>query len=230
MTARRSPLAYPGAITLDNLGDLFSFHRAAFGGWRMEADGSGDTSGDKPAGQTGDKPADFQPIQSQADLDRIIGARLARERERYADYDDLKTKASEYDKALEAAKTDQEKAVEAAKNEGRTEALTAANTRLVSAEARALAAEAKFRNPALAVRAVDLTGVKVNDDGTVDVAAIRTKLKELSDAEPYLVDDGKPQRPKPDSAQGGGSDRSSGKLTGLTGDALYDRLHPKKTA
>ncbi len=171
----------------------------------------------------------FDPIQSQADLDRIIGQRLARERERYADYDDLRAKAAEHDKALDAARSDHDKAVEAARKEGESVAQERANGRLVSAEARALAAEAKFRNPTLAVRAVDLAGIKVNDDGSVDAAAIRTKLTELSNAEPYLVDDGKPARPKPDNAQGGAGDNKGGKLTGLTGDALYERMHPKKT-
>lgn len=151
-----------------------------------------------------DDPPKFEPIASQADLDRILGDRLARERAKFADYGDLKAKAAEHDKAIEAARTDQEKAVEAAKTEGRTEALTAANTRLVSAEARALAAEAKFRNPVLAVRAVDLKDVAVNDDGEVDAAAIKTKLKELSDADPYLLDDGKKPAPKSDKSQGGG--------------------------
>jgi hypothetical protein len=185
---------------------------------------------DDPPGEDpkpNEKP-DFQPIASQADLDRILGERLARERAKYADYDDLRTKAAEFDKAAEAARTDQEKAVEEARNEGKTEALTAANTRLVSAEARALAAEAKFRNPSLAVKAVDLKGVTVNDDGEVDAAAIKAKLKELSDAEPYLIDDGKKPLPKPDRSQGGGKTKSS-RLSELSGDELYDRLHPKTT-
>ena len=36
----------------------------------------------------------FTPITSQEDLDKVIGARLAREREKFADYDDLKAAAS----------------------------------------------------------------------------------------------------------------------------------------
>lgn len=42
-------------------------------------------------------PADrhtFTPITTQEDLDKVIGARLARERDKYADYDDLKAAAS----------------------------------------------------------------------------------------------------------------------------------------
>lgn len=173
-----------------------------------------------------DEPPKFEPITSQDDLDKRLGERLARERAKFADYDDLKKKADEHDKAIEAARTDQEKAVEAARTEGKTEALTAANSRLVSAEARALAAEAKFRNPALAARAVDLKGVTVNDDGEVDAEAIKAKLKELSDADPYLIDDGKKPAAKPDKAQGGAA--SKGEATVAGGRDLYEERHGKK--
>ena len=183
-----------------------------------------DKGGDDPD-KGGDK---FNAITSQEELNRIVGERLARERAKYSDYEDLRAAKAEYDKVLEAAKTEQERAVEAARNEGKTEALTTANARLVSAEARALAAEAKFRNPALAVKAISLDGITVSDDGTVDEKAIRDRLKELSDAEPYLVDDGKPGRPKPDPTQGGGTGGKKAALKGLSGDELFDRLHPKR--
>lgn len=65
---------------------------------------TGGTGGDNGGGQN-----QFQAITSQADLDRIIGERVARERGKYADYDDLKAKASEYDKVTEASKTELQK-------------------------------------------------------------------------------------------------------------------------
>ena len=46
-----------------------------------------------------------------AERDLVISQRVARERERFADCESLKTKATEYDKAIEGAKTEQEKAV-----------------------------------------------------------------------------------------------------------------------
>lgn len=177
-----------------------------------------------------DDPPKFEPISSQADLDRVLGERLARERAKYADYGDLKKKAEAHDEALEAARSDQEKAVEAAKNEGRTEALTTANSRLLSAEARALAAEAKFASPALAVRALDLSDVAVNDDGSVDAEAIKSKLKELADSGAFVIGDGEKPKPKPDKSQGGPTKTTGSKLAGLSGGDLYDRLHPKKTS
>lgn len=180
-----------------------------------------------PAPPKDDPPA-FQPITSQEDLDRILGARLAREREKYADYDDLREKASKFDKAVKEAQTEQEKAVQAAREEGKTEALSAANTRLVTAEARALAAEAKFRNPTLAVRAIDLKDIKVGDDGAVDADAIKAKLKELSDADPYLVDDGKPGKPKPDHSQGSGGGVVQPSVA--RGREMFEERHPRKAS
>ena len=42
----------------------------------------------------------FEPITTQDDLDRIISARLSREREKYADYDALKAAAAEGAEAI----------------------------------------------------------------------------------------------------------------------------------
>lgn len=41
---------------------------------------------------------EFTPITSQADLDKIVGARLAREKQKYADYETLREKAAKADK------------------------------------------------------------------------------------------------------------------------------------
>lgn len=42
----------------------------------------------------------FEPITTQEDLDRIVGARLSREREKYADYDQIKAVAEEASAAI----------------------------------------------------------------------------------------------------------------------------------
>lgn len=51
---------------------------------------------------------------TQAEVDQIVGERLARERGKYADYEDFKTKAAEYDKLQESQKTEIQKAQEKA--------------------------------------------------------------------------------------------------------------------
>lgn len=49
---------------------------------------------------------------TQAEMDAIIGERIARVKAKYADYDELKQKASAYDEAAEASKSELQKAVE----------------------------------------------------------------------------------------------------------------------
>ena len=61
---------------------------------------------------------------NQAELDKIVGERLAREREKYADYEALKEKASKLDTIEEANKTELQKITEkAAKLESELSAL-----------------------------------------------------------------------------------------------------------
>lgn len=51
----------------------------------------------------------FEAITTQADLDKIIGARLDRERKKYAGFEDLKAKAEKYDAIEEGQKTELQK-------------------------------------------------------------------------------------------------------------------------
>src|SRR5215470_14375105 len=99
-----------------------------------------------PAAQPpADPPAD--KTFTQADVDRIVADRLGRERGKYADYDDLKTKASQFDELAEKNRTEAEKAVTAARKEGRDEVTAAFNDRLLKADVRAAAA-GKLSDPA----------------------------------------------------------------------------------
>ncbi len=183
---------------------------------------------DDGAGKPAEPPKGDGSI-TQEQLNSLLADQKRKLTAKYADYGDLKAKADAHDAALEAAKSDADKAIDAARKDGETAAMERANGRLVAAEAKALAAQAKFRNPATAVRLLDLAGVNVDTDGTVDAKAIEDRLKELAEAEPYLLDDGKRPAPKPDPGQGGSAPKKSS-LVGLSGDDLYDRLHPKKTA
>lgn len=49
---------------------------------------------------------------TQAEMDAIIGERIARVKAKYADYDELKDKAAAFDEAAEASKSELQKAVE----------------------------------------------------------------------------------------------------------------------
>lgn len=204
MQRTTNPFAYGRPITLDTLDDLFSHHRGITGGWSMEGEG-GDGGGAGGDGGSGGSTTYTAPA-TQDELDRIVGDRLARERQKYADYEDLKKKAAEHDAAVEAAKSEAEKAVDAARKEGETTATEKANARIVRAEAKVAAAVAKFRDPEVAVKLLDLTGVTIGDDGAVDAAALKVKLDTLATEHPYLVDDGRPvtRTTQPDPSQGGG--------------------------
>lgn len=66
---------------------------------------------------------------TQAEMNAIISDRLSRERSKYADYDDLKAKAQQFDAAQEAGKTELQKANEkVAKLQEQLDTLTKANT------------------------------------------------------------------------------------------------------
>lgn len=70
---------------------------------------------------------------SQADVDRIVKERLARERQKYADYDDLKVKAE----AADSSKTDLEKLTEeiaALKTENESNKVKALRSEVASAK------------------------------------------------------------------------------------------------
>jgi hypothetical protein len=95
-----------------------------------DGDGAGDGAGDGTGGQQGNYTAPA----TQAELDRIITDRLAREKKQYEGFDDYKAKAAEWDKHKDSLKSGDEKA---------SEQLTQAETRATTAEQRAAAAEAK---------------------------------------------------------------------------------------
>lgn len=60
----------------------------------------------------GGESGTYTPPASQEEFDKIIADRLTRERAKFADYDEIKTKASEYDKVVEANKTEAQKQAE----------------------------------------------------------------------------------------------------------------------
>lgn len=173
---------------------------------------------------TTDPGKGFTPPATQEDLDRIIDQATAKVHKRYADYGDLQKKAQAHDKALEAAKSEQEKAVDAARKEGESAAAERANTRLINAEVRALAATAKFHDPTDAIAqlrgAGKLDGIKVDDEGSPDVDAIKGLLDDLAKAKPYLVVSEDPQAP----SFNGGPRKTEPARAGSLGEAVRNRI------
>jgi hypothetical protein len=124
--------------------------------------------------------AAYTPPGSQADLDRIIESRLARERAKFADYDDVKAKAAKHD-ALEAElASDGEKAVKAARDEESGKVRGEWAPRVVRAEFKA-AAKGVLSKDQLDALLEDLDLSKyVTDKGDPDEDKIEKKIGAFS--------------------------------------------------
>lgn len=138
-----------------------------------------------PATGQGDRQQTF----TQEDVERVVGERLARERAKFRDYDDLKTKADQFEKIEAANASDLEKATKKAADEARAAMTETTNTRLVRAEVKAAAAAASFYDPgdAAALLSAQFKSVKVDEHGDVDEAAVKALVEELAKAKPHLV-------------------------------------------
>ena len=82
-----------------------------------------------------------------------------------------------------------EYAAELAGRKVETDALAKANTRILSAEVRALAA-GKLADPKDALKFLDLTAFEVGADGEVDTAALTAAIETLVKSKPYLAAQG----------------------------------------
>lgn len=139
---------------------------------------------------------------SQKELDDIIKARVAREREKFKDYDSLKTKASEYDKLEESKKSDLER-LSGERDQWKSNAETSverANRALKRSAVVAEAARQGAANPNLIFSLVDQGSLTIEDDDSV--TGVDAAVKELLDREPYLKGSKKNQM-DPNGADGG---------------------------
>lgn len=171
------------------------------------ADDGGDAGGGDGAlagAQDGTQPPAYTPPGSQADLDRIIESRLARERQKLAgeyggDASSVKAQLAEYEKYKESQKTETEKAIDEAKKGTASEVTQRFLTRLVGSEVKAIAASVGFNDPSDALTVINQAELPVKDDEP-DTDAIKKLIEKLAADKPYLLKAGKPTprvRPKP---------------------------------
>jgi hypothetical protein len=154
-------------------------------------------------------PAEQKQPEGNPDIEKLQAA-LNREREiRKAAEKEAKTRGVRLEELESAGKSDLEKAIDAARREAEAKAderVSAAqqrvNARLVAAEVRATAAEKQFRDPGMVAKLIDLSAVDVDEDGTVDTAAIVKQLDQLAKDKEYLLVDNGPKRPQGDIGQG----------------------------
>lgn len=139
-----------------------------------------DKSGGKTTGTKTETGKEFTPPASQADLDKMIEARLNRERARFADYDSLKEKATQFDQLSAASQTDLERAANEARETARRETLAAAVPQLVRAEFKA-AAKGVLDQDQLDALLEDLDLMKYADEtGQVDEDRVARKVAALA--------------------------------------------------
>lgn len=141
--------------------------------------------------EPGKAAPDFTPITSQEDLDRIIGKRLERATAKFADYDDLKAKAAKYDEMEEAKKTE------------------------IQREREAREAAERERDELRAARERSELMEKVSDETGVPKRLLTgTTEEEMREHAEALLEwqasSSKPRTPKPNPAQGNGSEPASG--------------------
>lgn len=172
--------------------------------------------GAPPAGTDPGSNGNGSKTFTQAELDRVVQERIARERSKFEGFDDLKRKAAEFDRIEEAQKSELEKATARAAKEAadKTKAEVDATwgQRIVRSEVR-VAAAGKLADPEDAVRFIDLATFKLDQDGNVDTKAITAAVDDLVKAKPYLAANGTQKKPNFDAGTrtpaSGGEDMNS---------------------
>lgn len=148
---------------------------------------------------------------TQADLDRIVAERIARETKKYADHEDLKTKAARLDELEAANASDLEKAVAAARKEVET-SLRAEFAAERVADKIEVAAAGKFADIEDAKLHLASRATEFVKDGAVDTKAVSKAVEDLLKAKPHLAAPTE-QKPAPSPAAVG---------LGVKGDAKAD--------
>lgn len=164
-----------------------------------DTDGQESSGNDKKPdanAETGPSPKTF----TQAELDTIIADRLSRAKP--SDYDELKTKAAEHDKAQEAGRSDLEKAQAAqAKAEGERDTANSRVDKMLINTALTTEAEKAGAINVNAVIAMAAESVSFKDG---EVAGAAAAVKALKTSEPTLFGE-----PKKQGAEFGGQTPSS---------------------
>lgn len=134
-----------------------------------------------------DPEPSFTPVTSQDQFDAMVKARINREREKYADYEDLKTKAAKLAELEAANLTELEKSQKRTADLERkaADAEARAQENLLRASVVAEAARKNVVDPDAVVALLDRSVLEFNEDGTPTNTA--EAVDELLKAKPYLV-------------------------------------------
>jgi hypothetical protein len=200
----------------------------SFDGDGAGAPGGGNGGGDNGGGENGggdNGGSTYTAPATQAELDRIVEARLARERDKFKGHDDFKAKAAKWDQLEDEKKTPSEKAIEEAKAQAAGETSAKYDRRLASTEIKSIAATVGFLDPADALVVLGDEVPKKGDE--IDVDELKKRVEKLATDKSYLVKEAsrKPRtRPTPrpgeqqqndDTANQGGKGKAAAALRQL---------------
>src|SRR3990172_9547711 len=129
---------------------------------------------------------------TQAEIDSIVKDRLKREREKYQDYDTLKSAADELARIKESQLSETEKLTKklAELEAAKTQAESRTRDTLIRSAVVAEAAKLNFWNPEQAHKLIDMSTLTIADNGEVEGAA--EAVKALAESQKYLIKSSSP--------------------------------------
>jgi hypothetical protein len=181
------------------------------------------TPSNAPAGGQ-QQAVEKEKLLTQQEVDRILAERLARQKEKYADYEELKAAAVKYRAIEDAQKTETQRTAErlVQLERERDEALAKATDRLIRAAFIAEAAKAGALHPGDVYALADIATVSVDEQGNVVGAAEAVQAVIAAGRVPLQNTQQAPAKPTParlDGGAGGGA-RSAEKDVALTDEQL----------
>lgn len=193
-------------------------------GGEESGDAAAQAAAAKAASDAAAAAAAYNPPGTQADLDKIIETRLARERAKFSDYDEIKAKAAKHDEIELELGSAADKAAAQARQEERTKANSEWTPRVVRSEFRA-AAKGVLSDEQLTALIEDLDLSKyVTDKGDADDEKIAKKVAAFAPANGGAgAGAGNPPR-----QLGQGQQRPSNVKPGDQGRAMAEKRFPKK--
>lgn len=179
--------------------------------------------------ESSDTPTETTKTFTQSELDEIIADRLKRATKKFADYDDLKAKASEYEAKLQAQRDAEMTEIEKAQAQAKhfEEQLASLTTQLEAERTKAqhqtiknefikVASSANIVDIDAAIALSDLSKVEIGEDGKV--SGVNDIVKALVENKPYLVAKKQPQ-PIGQSTNGGTNGQTEKTADQLLADA-----------
>lgn len=157
---------------------------------------------------------------TQEQVDRIVEQRLARERQKFADYDDLKQKAARLDELEAERKSELERAQERiAALEAAKQAAETARQEALTRSAFLASAAGKVVDPDAAFMLIDKSQIVYDDDG--NPTNVGELIDSLVTAKPYLAPSTTPTpKPAPQGARGGGDVITREDLKSMSADEI----------